>query len=873
MKPWPRRLLEWCLPHDDWSREFLASLDEALAAERFSTDGGGLERAAGWRDTLWWWRRLIDPATAEFVIRMRRRRRKAVRGREYSRGGRGGAAMAGWVHDIRLAFRSLLREGRTTGFILFTLALGIGANAALYGVAERLFLRGPVGVDRPESLVRVFLEFEGSRDSPDRRSPWIPWATSSAIADAFAGATRYRFEERIAVASESVGPLRVSPVDAHFAEVLGVRPAVGRWFLDDDGPDVIVVSDGLARRAFSTPTSALGAQLHLDGHPYTVIGVTPEGFSGVHLERVDVWMPLDLDAAGFRNWLVAGRLPDVESRDRVRAEADAAHRRTDPGASFQWAVDGAVVLTAIDAGDDGLRPPEVAVAALLLGVSLLVLFVGLANVVNLLLARLARRRREIAVRLALGIGRGRLARFLMTENLLLAVGAGLISLPIAWVAGSALRGVLLPDVAWAASPLPLRVIAATGLVALASGVLVSLVPLVRAGRWDVGSGLRAGARGATSGGGRTQWALVMSQVAFSTALLVAAGLFLQSFRAMRITDLGVDADRVAALVLREARPGAIPSPSREEWALYQRALDRVQEIPEVGAAAITLGLPFLYNFGLSVAVPGRDSIPELPGGGPWMSAVTSDYFEATGTALLEGRGFTDSEVDSDAPVVVVSRAMADQLWRGRSAIGECLHVGTVESRCSRVVGVVEDVHRTGYREPPSMQYYLPLQPGGGFGGMALVVDLGPRRQDSLESLREQVSGLDPSVGYVEAIVLESVLAPQVQPWRMGAWVLGMAAAIALLVSVVGVYGVLSYRVERRRREMGVRIALGASVAGIRGLVLRQGLGSTAAGLLVGLAATLAAARWLEPLLFETRVGDPRVIGSVVLVLLGTATAA
>lgn len=783
--------------------------------------------------------------------------------------------MERWIQDLRLAARSLAREGRMTSFILLTLALGIGANAALFGVADRLLLRGPVGVERPESLVRVFLDFDSDGITPARRSPWIPWATATAIAEAgaFERVTRYRFEERIASADAPLGPVNVGAVDADYDDALGVRPAVGRWFTEADGAEVTVLSAGLARRAFGIPTAAVGQRIALDGRLYTVVGIAVEGFSGVHLDRVDLWLPLDPDEASSRNWLVAGRLGPSGEPDRARSAAEAAHRGTDPGRSFQWALDGSVLLTSIGVSDDGRPPPERAVAALLLGVSVLVLIVGIANVVNLLLARLARRRREVAVRLALGIGRARLAVFLMTETLLLAGAAGVLSLPLAWAAGASLRGLLLPGVAWAASPLPWRVVLVTGAAAVLAGVVVSVLPLLRAGSWDVGEGLRAGGRGSVGGGGRTQWALATAQVALSTTLLVAAGLFLQSFRAMRVTDLGIDADRTAALILRESSPGTIPIGSNEEWALYQRALGRVQQHPDVSAAAVSLGLPFLYNFGISIAVPGRDSVPGLPGGGPWMSAVTADYFAATGTTLVQGRGFTEAEVRAGAQLMVVSRSMADLLWPEGDALGECVHVGSAIEPCARVVGVAEDVHRTGYREPPSMQFYLPLEPGGGFGGMAIVVALRGRDAGLVRSLQNQLSDLDPAVGHVEAMVLESLLAPQVRPWRLGAWVLGVAASMALLVSIIGVYGVLSYRVESRRREMGVRIALGASMAGIHRLVIGQGLGATAGGLLVGLTAILAGARWLEPLLFETRVADPLVLASVLVLLLGTASLA
>ncbi|MEK9507651.1 ABC transporter permease [Gemmatimonadota bacterium Y43] len=869
MNPWPRRLLEALLTDDDWSREFLEALDHAWASEREGARLGA---------TAWWLGRLMERDTVEFVARVRRRRSAAPStGVRQRRWGMGGA-----IQDFAHAARSLARDRRVTASVVLTLALGIGANAALYGVADRLFLRGPAHVAAPSELVRVLLHFEAEGGAPARTGPFIPWNTSEAVASAggFAGITRYGFEERLAAAGDEARPARVATVDGAYFRVLGASPARGRWFAEasaDDGLEVAVVSADFAARTFGSVERAVGRSVDLDGRSHPIVGVAPEGFSGPHLDPVDLWVPLDPDVTGNRNWLVVGRLADPDAgfaaRERVADAADAAHRATDPGRFFQWAADGAVTLAPVGAGDDGARPPEVAIAAMLLGVSVLVLLIGVANVVNLLLLRLSRRRREVAVRLALGIGRGRLARFLFIENLVLAGLSGLVALPVAWGAGGLLRSVLLPGVAWAGSALPWRVVALTVATTLATAVMVSLVPLARAGRTDLAGALRSGGRGAAGARGRLQLSLATAQITLSAALLLGAGLFLESFRTLRVTDLGVDADRIIALTLRESEPGAIPSPSAEEHALYLRALEALREAPGVEAAAVTLGLPFLYNFGLSVAVPGRDSVPELPGGGPWLSAVSADYFAATGTGILRGRGFTEAEVESGALVAVVSEAMARSLWPGEEVLGACLQVGSVDDPCSRVVGVAEDVHRTGYREPPSMQFYVPLAPGGGFGGMALVVRTASSSSGTIAGLRDRLDGLDPAVGFVDATVLQRVLDPQIRPWRMGAWVLGLAAGMALLVAVLGVYGVLSYLVERRRREMGVRIALGASGKGIRGLVLKQGLGAAGMGLLLGIGATVAAGRWIEPLLFETEVTDAGVLTAVLAILTVTATAA
>lgn len=786
---------------------------------------------------------------------------------------------AGWLQDLRHAVRGLIRDARLAGFVVVTLALGIGGTAAMFGVVDRLFLRGPAHVVEPDDLVRLYLRFEGSQP---RTTPWIPYRTAEAIrteARNFEGVALHYARETLARLDASTRPLRVSTVGRGFFELLGTVPARGRFFGGSQDPpslDVAVVSWELASR-LASDGDVLGRTVELPERRYRVVGVAPPGFTGPGLEPVDVWIPLAPDEAGSRNWNVAARVRGAgagpDGALPAAAEANRIHAVTDPGRFFQWAREGRVIAAPLGSDDGAGEAAEVTVARLLTAVAAVVLVIGMANVVNLLLARLTRRRRELAVRTALGGGRWRMARLLVSESVVLAVLGGLAALPVAWGGGWLVRRVLLAHVAWPSSPLQGRVLALTFAVAGVVGVVLGLVPAWRANRSDVAAGLRAGSRGGGGRRARLHMGLAAAQVTLSAVLLAGAGLFLKSFRTLRVTDLGVDAGSVVAVTLASLDPEAIPRATPREYALYMRALEAVAVDPDVARASVSLGLPFLYNFGLSIVVPGRDSIPTLPGGGPWLTAVTEGYFETVGTTILRGRGFTAAEVAGDEAVTVVSESMARLLWPGTDALGACVRVGDGESPCSRVVGVVEDVHRQGYREPPSLQYYVPLAPNGTFGGMTVTLRLRDGGEGALARIRSTLAEVDPAVDWVETTRLVSALEPQVRPWRLGSWVLGTAALLALAVAVMGVYGVLSYLVEQRRREIGIRIALGASMVGIRGLVLRTGLGATAAGLVAGLAAVLLSARWLEPLLVETRVGDPLVLSGVAGILLASGAAA
>lgn len=849
VRPAPRRWLEAWLPDDAWSAEFLDELD-AEAEER---RGGSV--------TAWYLRRLLTPATMAFVWRVRARASRAD-----SRGpSAGSGAWDALSIDLRHAFRLIRREPRTTIFIALTLALGIGSVSSMVEVADRLFLRGPLGVPAHEELSRLYLAFDDEGGA--RTSPWVPYATAAAMRDASsisARLTLYRFEDRLARIGDRVGPVRVSVVDEGYFGVLGARPIAGTFFDVETlrGSDAVaVLSSSMATSAFADPARAVGQSIELGGVRRTVVGVTEAGFAGPHLERVDLWLPLDETAAPSRNWWVVARTPEVPTtpgaRTGLEAQAQSVHDRTDPGRFFQWAREGRVRAAPIGADDSGGPSAEASIARLLLAVVGLVLVIAGANAANLLLARIARRQSEVSVRLALGSGRGRLLRLLVTESTLLALVGALFSVPIAYLGGALLRRVLLPQVAWTESPVDLGFLLGVGALATLVGMAIGLLP-ARVAHGVQLAGALSGIRSPSRKRSRTQLGLATTQVALSALLLLGAGLFLKSFWTIRVTDLGTEASEVLVVNLRSLDPGALADGRANEVEGYRRALELIRDLDGMNRSALTVGVPFVSSFGTTVHVEGLDSIPELPGGGPFVSLVSGRYFDAMGTAVLRGSPISEVHVAQQERVVVVNQAMVDLVWPDRDPIGACVRIQRSDNECSTVIGVAADVHRTGYREARSFQLYVPMGSDFGFSGTTLVTRPSIPAAVATERIQQSLAGVVPGADFVEVLRLDSWLDAEIRPWRMGAAVMTMTAALAALVSILGVYGVLSYLVVQRRREIGVRMALGASAPSVRRLVVRTGVVTGVLGVAVATLALFATTPWIRPLLFETAVMDPSV---------------
>lgn len=807
-----------------------------------------------------------------------------------------------WVdelgQDVRYALRGLRREPLVSTFVIATLALGIGANAAMFGIVDRLLLRGPEHVVDADRVVRVYSTETTTQFGAYTTSSlgYVSYINMRDATHGFDGVAAYQIHGESTIGrGDAAQRVTIGFVTADLFPMLGVKPEIGRFFTmaEDrikDPEHVAVLGYGLWQRLYGGDRGVVGRTIVEAGEPFTIVGVAPRGFTGPQLARVDVWIPMSVNSQGMgpdwsRTWNaqwmeVVARLKPGVTPDRANADATAAHRRRYNGTDSATAT-AAITVLPLTFNRSGKESIEVSVARWLVGVAVAVLLIACANVVNLLLARSVRRRREVAVRLTLGAARGRLMRLLLTESVLLAAAGGLAGLVVAYGTGQLVRGVLLPDVEWTSSPVDGHVLALSAIVALATGLIVGLAPALQATRPDVTADLKSGVREGGSHRAGLRDVLTVAQAALSVVLLVGAGLFVRSLWNVRSLDLGIQPDRVIVVsVWWPGRATLSTRAARDGEAVRQNAFNRVAaarlgQLPDIESAAISVGLPFRQSAAIPLRVPGRDSVPKLKGGGPFVSAVTSDYFRTVGTRVLRGRAFTDADHAGTEPVAIVSRLMADLLWPGRDAIGECFAIGedSTNKACARIVGVAADAHRFQLREPPAMQYYIPLGQEQGFGGAAILVRPRGDAAAAIAEVRNATRSLDPSIEYVDAEVLQQRVDPQVRPWRLGASIFGLFGILALVVAAIGLYSVMAYLVAQRTHEIGVRIALGARSGDIVGLVLRNGVGMAAFGVAIGVGLALFAGRYVKTLLFDISPRDPLVIGGVAAALLAVAVLA
>lgn len=838
--------------------------------------------------------RAREEATREFGDLAASRRELARVDRERIARGRLIAAWDGLVQDARAAWRSLRRQPGFAALIVVTLAVAIGANAAMFSIIDRLLLRGPDYVRDPDRVGRVYMH----TDEPGRGSRTrsvISYPDLAALregAGSFAQVAGYALGELTTGDGPEARTVRVVYATPDFFPLIGVRPFSGRFFnADEDRPPagsrVVVLDHGLWATSFGADSGIVGRTIRFSGIPHTVIGIAPPGFTGVELARVDAWLPLaSLGNRVRENWQttrdsrwlsVVARLRDGTGIARADVEATTILRRATPASRIQATLRATILPIARDR--EGRELPEAPVSRWLVGVAIVVLVIACANVANLLLARATRRRREVAVRLALGIGRFRLLRLLLLESLMLAGAGALGGLFIAYRGTPVVRAALLPNVVWTSAPVNGRVVALAVVIAMVTGVLVGLAPALQAGRTDLTGSLKTGARDGGGHRSRLRQTLLVLQPALAVLLLVGAGLFVQSLRHVRSLELGLETDRVLTVNVRwpfmDAPSVEQASAERTRRRQFQLdALDRLASTPMVEHVSIAIGTPFETGFGVDVKVPGRDSLPELPGGGPYITVVTSDYFATVGTRLVRGRLFTPQDRAGSERVVVVNETMASTLWPDAEALDKCLILFADSVPCARVVGIVRDVHRFRLVEGASMQFYVPsgqeLQISG---GSLLVRPRDPVLARAVEPLRRELQTLRPDLPYVSIRPLQDTVDPQMRPWRLGAFLFTLFGAMALVLASVGLYSVLAYLVEQRRYELGVRAALGASSGAILRDTLMRGVVPAIAGLAIGVALALALGRFVEPMLFETTARDPLVFGAVSVLLAAVSVAA
>ena len=797
-------------------------------------------------------------------------------------------------HDVVFAIRQLWRAPGFAFAAILTLALGIGANAMMFGVLDRLLLRPPAHVRAPDQIVRLYFERNasgwGGQIGPMTNYPTLQTFRenlrgASGVAAMFPGS-------HIVGEAESARQQRVLHTTGDFFELLGVRPALGRLLTPDDdkvpyGNAAAVLAHAYWKSDFQGSPSAVGKTLLVDGHRYEIVGVAPEGFTGIDLEPVVAFVPLSTVTSrlwGMRDWytvtnntwirVIARTRPGVTPA-RIEAEATAIVRAATRDTTSPDHGARVLASSVIQSREPGKseRRDRAAVATGLGAVAAIVLLIACANVANLLLLRGIARRREVAVRIALGVGRRRLVRQLLTESVLLAIAGGLGGLLIASWGGNLVRTVLLPDIDWtggAGSVIDRRVLLFSLAATAVTAVMMGLVPALHAASRDVVSGLKSSS-GEVTRRSRLRTSLLVVQTSLSVLLLVCAGLFVKSLRTIHSLDYGYEPDRVLVVAVN------LPSSAKrdEQLATYDRMLERARHLSGIEHAALTTTTPFWSSSAADLIIPGFDSIAQLDEDFPLINAVTNDYFATTGLKILSGRAFTDADKYGAPPVALVNEAMSRRIWKGASPIGRCIKIGGDTMPCSEVVGVVANLIQNDLREREVLQYYVPIEQrqAAAFSMRSLFVRPRGDPEAQIENVRRAMRAEAPSALYVEVQTLQSLVDPQVRPWKLGATMFGVFGALALLIAAVGLYSVIGYEVARRGHELGIRVALGAKAADLLRLVLLGGLRVAVVGILIGLAATLAGAKWLQPILFEVAPRDPLVLGGVALTLLAAAIAA
>ena len=801
---------------------------------------------------------------------------------------------AAW-RDVTYAARTLGRQPGFAVVVVLTFALGIGANATMFGVIDRLLLRPPPHIARADEVMALGIATtdRGQERFGDRFNyPLYELlrADTAAFRDVAASTGQRTATLGTGASAEE---LFVALVNSGYFAALGTRPAVGRFFVADEdresGDPVVVLSHGLWERRFGGDRAIVGRRLRIGPSVFTVIGVAPRGFTGTEPKRIDAWIPLAA-AGGLRpfsdkwktdwgsSWLrIYARVRPGVSRaaaaERVAtmywngfAAWRAATGRPPERERRRFALQS--ILPAEQLEDNA----EVKVSRLLVGVAALVLLIACANVANLLLARGAQRRREIAVRLALGVTRSRLLRLLLAETVVLAFAGGLVALVVTHWGVRIMHTTLLGDYAWTDSTFDGRVVSVTLGLVLATTLLAGLAPALRASRPNVGESLKAGGREGSRERFPVRTMLLIAQAALSVVLMVGAGLFVQSLRRVASVRLGYEPARVIAATMDLESLG-YKNTDRE--ALFRTMRDRVAALPGVASATVSATHPLHgWGFGMSVKVPGRDSLPEGYQGGPFYNPVGPDYFATLGLRIIEGRPFTAADMAPHTRVAVLSEPMARAYWPRERAVGRCFKMGD-DSACTTVVGVAGDATESVKSRDPRFLIYLPANGDWHASTSVLLVrSSGDDPGRLVGPIRKAMQSTAPNFPYADVQTFEELLAPQIRPWSVGATLFAVFGVLALAIAAVGLYSAISYGVTQRRHEFGVRMALGAEVRDVIDLVMRQGIRAAAVGVVIGSLAAYLAGRLVAGLLFQTSPGNPvvfTVVGVIVLVVAAAAT--
>jgi putative ABC transport system permease protein len=795
--------------------------------------------------------------------------------KEESRDARGTSVLETTAQDVRHALRSLRKSPGFTLAVVLTLALGIGACTTIFGAVDAVLLRSlPF-----RELNRLMAVSVTSQDCPacDNSTPghYLALRERTRTFASLAGYGSWSGTLEGREQAEHVDGVTVTP---GFFSTLGVAPAIGRTFEVDSASAAVehevVLGNAFWRTRFGSDPNIVGSTITLSGLPYTVVGVMPPGFE--FPTSNDLWLPLAFDAAAANDlsshWLrVIGRLAPGVSAVQVQREIDAlsaALEKTYPDQAKGWRI---VSEPLSDSVLYEVRP----FFMLLMGAALSVMLIVCANVANLLLARTSAREREIAVRCALGAGRWRIARYLLTESILLALLGAAGGAIIAWWSVPLLRGSVPPSLVryvpgWSALAMNERALGFAVLLAILSALIFGALPALRASRPELTTSLKEGGHGATeSRGGRLRRALVVTEFALALVLLVSAGLMIQSVRNLLTVDTGIRAEQHVLTMSLELPKNRYEGATRA-GALYTRLRSEVGAMPGVRSVSAVSTLPLSHdrNFA-SFDVSGRPPIPRANAPTAVSLIVMPGYFQTLGIALIAGRDFTARDDSAGVRVAIISETMARRYWPGEDALGEGLDLYGTRYR---IIGIAADVRDQMERAPAATIYQPELQLG--YRNLTLVVRAAcPQQARRCEpaplatSIRRTIASVDRGIAVTDVRTMPHVVSEYLTPWRLLMALLAIFAALALVVAGIGVYGVMAYAVRQRTHEIGIRMALGAGRGEVIRMVVRNAMRLALWGATFGVLGALAVTRVLASLLlYGVSPTDPVVIGGVAALL-------
>lgn len=792
--------------------------------------------------------------------------------------------------DLRYAVRTLVKTPAFTIAAIVSLALGIGANTTIFTLLNTLFLN-PLPVERPSELVAVFTT---ANRNATQFGNLLPLSYPN-LKD---------FRERNGVLTDLAGyspplPLSLSTADepqrvfaqlvtGNYFDVLGIRPTAGRFFTPDDdripgGSPIAVIGYGLWQRRFGGRPETIGQTIALNRHPFTIVGVAPEGFKGVtSMFGPELWLPSmmspQLQPRQSGNWLderaavvfsAAGRLkPGVtitQAEANLKTIAGALEQEyPEPNAGRNVTVMPLTEATIFP----GMRGMLMLGGSVLMAIVGLVLLIACSNVANLLLARAAARRQEVAVRLALGATRTRLIRQLVTESLLLGAAGGALGF---------LFGIWGRDLLWAARPavvannfveltIDTRVFVFALVLSLVTGILFGMMPALRASRADLAGALKLEPR-FTAGRRRIRLAngLVIGQVALSLVALTTAALFLRSLQGAHAIDLGYDTRPVAVVSLNLAQGGYDDVRGRQ---FARDVRDRVARVPGIAAVSWSTNLPLWANQYRRVSIEGREPAKQSDLPLALVTTVDLDYFKVLGLGVTRGRDFSDADRDGSMAVAIINERMAERYWPNQDPIGRTFRFDTGPI-ARHVVGVVKTIKYQTLGETPQPAVYLPFRQNYA-DGLVLYVRTSGDPARAIGTVQREVRGMDAQVPLENAASVDEVIDQSLWMVKIAAGLLAVFGALAIALASVGLYGLVAYSVNERRRELGVRMALGADRRAVLGLVLRDGMTLVLIGVGIGVGLSLLVARALASLLLGLTPTDPVSFAGAALLLIAVA---